>query len=73
LQFFSRIYEYHQGGGFLCICLKHVFGLLQFLFVVGFSTFLLQCVDYKVLFNERRGNETDVMRKRTVNVSPPLE
>ncbi|CAI4231308.1 unnamed protein product [Auanema sp. JU1783] len=49
-QFFSRIYEYHQGGGFMCITSRKVLGILQFIFVVFFSTFFLQCIDYDVMF-----------------------
>ncbi|VDK56497.1 unnamed protein product [Anisakis simplex] len=52
-QFFTRVYEYHQGGGLMCIFLSYIFSLLQFIFVVSFSTFLLQCVDYPVLFNTK--------------------
>uniref|UniRef100_A0A915C9M6 Autophagy-related protein 9 n=4 Tax=Parascaris univalens TaxID=6257 RepID=A0A915C9M6_PARUN len=52
-QFFTRVYEYHQGGGLTCICVSHILSLLQFVFVVSFSTFLLQCVDYPVLFNTK--------------------
>ncbi|VDM46992.1 unnamed protein product [Toxocara canis] len=52
-QFFTRVYEYHQGGGLMCICMSYVLSLLQFVFVVSFSTFLLQCVDYPILFNTK--------------------
>uniref|UniRef100_A0A9J2PRH8 Autophagy-related protein 9 n=1 Tax=Ascaris lumbricoides TaxID=6252 RepID=A0A9J2PRH8_ASCLU len=52
-QFFTRVYEYHQGGGLTCICVSHILSLLQFVFVVSFSTFLLQCIDYPVLFNTK--------------------
>ncbi|CAJ0939953.1 unnamed protein product, partial [Mesorhabditis belari] len=55
-QFFTRVYEYHQGGGYLCIAAKHVFSLAQFVFIVIFSTFFLQCIDYDVLF--RNTNST---------------
>ncbi|MFH4978527.1 hypothetical protein AB6A40_005236 [Gnathostoma spinigerum] len=51
--FFTRVYEYHRGGGFLCIVSQEIFSLLQFLFVVIFSTFLLECVDYQVLFKSK--------------------
>lgn len=49
-RFFTLVYEYHQGGGFLTIAVKKVFNLVQFVFVVSFSTFFLQCIDYDVLF-----------------------
>ncbi|VDM52276.1 unnamed protein product, partial [Angiostrongylus costaricensis] len=49
-RFFTLVYEYHQGGGFLTIALKKMLSLAQFVFVVTFSTFFTQCVDYDVLF-----------------------
>ncbi|KAK0411290.1 hypothetical protein QR680_005583 [Steinernema hermaphroditum] len=51
-QFFTRIYEYHQGGGFRCISLKHSLDLLQFIFIVCFATFWMQCIDYDLLFKK---------------------
>ncbi|KAL3985004.1 Autophagy protein Apg9 family protein [Acanthocheilonema viteae] len=52
-QFFTRVYEYHQNGGYLCIVIKHILTLLQFIFVVWFVTFLQTCVDYDVLFKNK--------------------
>uniref|UniRef100_A0A1I7T9X6 Autophagy-related protein 9 n=1 Tax=Caenorhabditis tropicalis TaxID=1561998 RepID=A0A1I7T9X6_9PELO len=49
-EFFTHIYEYHQNGGYLCIILQRIFSLLQFVFVMSFSTFFTQCVDYEFLF-----------------------
>ncbi len=49
-QFFVRIYEYHQKGGFVCMLVSDAFELFQFIFIVALSVFLLQCVDYDVLF-----------------------
>uniref|UniRef100_A0A158P9Y2 Autophagy-related protein 9 n=1 Tax=Angiostrongylus cantonensis TaxID=6313 RepID=A0A158P9Y2_ANGCA len=48
-RFFTLVYEYHQGSGFLTIALKKILSLAQFVFVT-FSTFFTQCVDYDVLF-----------------------
>ena len=48
--FFTRMYHYHQKHGFTCMMLKETLELLQFIFVVVFSTFLFNCVDYSVLF-----------------------
>jgi len=48
--FFTRMYHYHQKHGFTCMMLKETLELLQFIFVVVFSTFLFHCVDYSVLF-----------------------
>ncbi|CAG9539570.1 unnamed protein product [Cercopithifilaria johnstoni] len=52
-QFFTRVYEYHQNGGYLCIVIKHILTLLQFIFVVWFVTFLQARVDYDVLFKNK--------------------
>jgi len=48
--FFTRVYHYHQQHGFACMMLQEFLELVQFAFVVCFSTFLLKCVDYGVLF-----------------------
>ncbi|XP_062598344.1 autophagy-related protein 9A-like [Saccostrea cucullata] len=49
-EFFTRVYQYHQRGGFMCMMLSDILQLVQFLFVIGFSTFLLECVNYDILF-----------------------
>lgn len=51
--FFTRVYQYHQKHGFTCMMLQELLELVQFIFVVLFSTFLLQCVEYPVLFKEK--------------------
>ncbi|NWH72587.1 ATG9A protein, partial [Piaya cayana] len=48
-----NIYRFHQRNGFACMVLADAFELGQFAFVVAFSTFLLRCVDYDVLFANR--------------------
>uniref|UniRef100_A0A3B3VS16 Autophagy-related protein 9 n=1 Tax=Poecilia latipinna TaxID=48699 RepID=A0A3B3VS16_9TELE len=56
--FFTRIiYHYHQKNGFACMMLSEFFEL-QFLFVVTFTTFLVNCVEYDVLFANRAVNHT---------------
>ncbi|KAK5974154.1 Autophagy protein 9 [Trichostrongylus colubriformis] len=57
-RFFTLVYEYHQGGGFLTIAVKKAFSLVQFVFVVTFSTFFLQCIDYEVLFANKNMTTT---------------
>ncbi|RCN41063.1 autophagy protein Apg9 [Ancylostoma caninum] len=59
-RFFTLVYEYHQGGGFLTIAVKKIFGLAQFVFIVTFSTFFMQCVDYDVLFANKNVTATGV-------------
>ncbi|KAM6214555.1 autophagy-related protein 9B [Rhynchocyon petersi] len=49
---------YHQRNGFACILLEDVFQLGQFIFIVTFTTFLLRCVDYDVLFANQPNNQT---------------
>ncbi|XP_048867140.1 autophagy-related protein 9B [Brienomyrus brachyistius] len=56
--FFTRIYHFHQKNGFACMMLSEFFELVQFLFVVTFTTFLFNCVEYDVLFANRAVNHT---------------
>ncbi|XP_036855096.2 autophagy-related protein 9B [Manis javanica] len=56
--FFTKIYSYHQRNGFACIFLEDVFQLGQFVFIITFTTFLLRCVDYNVLFANQPNNGT---------------
>ncbi|XP_069853177.1 autophagy-related protein 9B isoform X1 [Dipodomys merriami] len=56
--FFTKIYSYHQRNGFVCILLEDIFQLGQFIFIVTFTTFLLRCVDYDVLFANQPNNRT---------------
>lgn len=64
-EFFTRVYHYHQRNGFLCMVLQDSLQLLQFMFVVLFTTFLVQCVDYNVLFDEVHRNQSQ--HKVTLN------
>ncbi|CAM9205175.1 unnamed protein product [Bubo scandiacus] len=45
-------------NGFACMMLSDIFELVQFLFVVTFTTFLLCCVEYDVLFANRPLNHS---------------
>ncbi|XP_020655810.3 autophagy-related protein 9B [Pogona vitticeps] len=56
--FFTKVYHFHQKNGFACMMLSDVFELVQFLFVVAFTTFLLCCMEYDVLFANRPVNHT---------------
>ncbi|XP_067650606.1 autophagy-related protein 9A-like [Haliotis asinina] len=56
--FFNRVYHYHQRHGFLCMVLEEILQLVQFVFVVVFSTFLIECVNYDVLFANIAYNHT---------------
>ncbi|PIO62037.1 autophagy protein Apg9, partial [Teladorsagia circumcincta] len=72
--FFTLVYEYHQGGGFLTIAVKKLFSLVQFVFVVAFSTFFTQCVDYEVLFANKNLTTTGekITGKRSFDVQKHL-
>ncbi|KAG8537711.1 hypothetical protein GDO81_024040, partial [Engystomops pustulosus] len=56
--FFTKIYHFHQKNGFACMVLSDFFELIQFLFVVTFTTFLFRCVEYDVLFANKPINHT---------------
>uniref|UniRef100_A0A8C5PN91 Autophagy-related protein 9 n=1 Tax=Leptobrachium leishanense TaxID=445787 RepID=A0A8C5PN91_9ANUR len=59
LSFTTRhIYHFHQKNGFACMVLSDFFELIQFLFVVTFTTFLFHCVEYDVLFANKPVNHT---------------
>uniref|UniRef100_H0V317 Autophagy-related protein 9 n=1 Tax=Cavia porcellus TaxID=10141 RepID=H0V317_CAVPO len=45
-------------NGFTCILLEDIFQLGQFLFVIIFTTFLLRCVDYDILFANQPSNSS---------------
>uniref|UniRef100_A0A8C4ZTP1 Autophagy-related protein 9 n=1 Tax=Gadus morhua TaxID=8049 RepID=A0A8C4ZTP1_GADMO len=54
--FFQRI---SFKNGFTCMLLGEIFELVQLLFVVGFTVFLANCVDYDILFANKFVNHTD--------------
>lgn len=51
--FFIRVYHYHQKNGFVCMLLQHLFELLQFIFVIFFTSFLFTCIDYDIVFRNK--------------------
>ncbi|KAG0265364.1 autophagy protein atg9 [Mortierella polycephala] len=44
--FLAKVYDYYVGKGMYTILLERCLNLLTFAFVIGFSTFLIGCVDY---------------------------
>lgn len=58
--FFSRMYRYHQRHGFACMLVQEILELVQFIFVVSFTVFLMHCVDYPILFRDQNINSTKV-------------
>ncbi|XP_023245456.1 autophagy-related protein 9A [Copidosoma floridanum] len=57
--FFTRMYYYHQKHGFICMILQEVFELVQFVYVIFFSIFLLHGLDYSILFEVNK-NKTSL-------------
>ncbi|XP_026874508.2 autophagy-related protein 9A [Electrophorus electricus] len=57
--FFQRVYNLHQKNGFTCMLLGEIFELVQLVFVVTFTVFLANCVDYDILFANKFVNHTD--------------
>uniref|UniRef100_A0A3Q3K0I3 Autophagy-related protein 9 n=1 Tax=Monopterus albus TaxID=43700 RepID=A0A3Q3K0I3_MONAL len=60
----NYVYNMHQKNGFTCMLLGEIFELvmcvfIQLLFVVGFTVFLANCVDYDILFANKFVNHTD--------------
>lgn len=48
--FFTRVYRYHRRHGFGCIILNQVLELVQFVFVVLFTVFLIHGINYQMMF-----------------------
>ncbi|KAJ0183714.1 hypothetical protein K1T71_000137 [Dendrolimus kikuchii] len=58
--FFTRMYRYYVRGGFYPMIMSDLFCLLQFIFIIWFSTFLVYCVNYPRLFrNDAEANRTE--------------
>lgn len=55
--FFTRVYEFHQQHGLLCMFLQSAFDISQYVFIIWFTTELRHCVDYDMLFSN--GNFTE--------------
>ncbi|KAF9211821.1 autophagy protein atg9 [Podila verticillata] len=55
--FLTKVYDYYVGKGMYTILLERCLNLLTFAFVIGFSTFLVGCVDYPRLRHSRHLDE----------------
>ncbi|KAI9758551.1 MAG: Golgi transport complex subunit 6 [Chaenotheca gracillima] len=66
--FLKDVYDYFIGNGIWCIVLSRVLNLLTLAFVVGFSTFLTMCVDYKKIPESKTMSQI-VIPKCTKNMS----
>ncbi|XP_043999047.1 autophagy-related protein 9A [Gambusia affinis] len=71
--FFQRVYNLHQKNGFTCMLLGEIFELVQLLFVVGFTVFLANCVDYDVLFANKFVNHTDSSKVTLPDAILPMD
>ncbi|KAI5290678.1 Autophagy- protein 9A, partial [Ascosphaera aggregata] len=47
--FLMEVYTYFRDNGIQSICLRRFLNLLTLAFVVGFSTFLVNCIDYRAI------------------------
>ncbi|KAI9868370.1 MAG: autophagy protein atg9 [Trichoglossum hirsutum] len=55
--FLKDVYDYYLGHGIWCILLSRTLNLLTSAFVVGFSTFLSMCVNYKKVPDSKKMSE----------------
>ncbi|VVC90702.1 unnamed protein product [Leptidea sinapis] len=68
--FYTRMYRYYIRGGFYPMMMSDLFYLLQFIFIVWFSTFLVHCVDYPRLFrNDPNANRSEKLSLNDVILS----
>ncbi|KAK6509543.1 autophagy protein atg9 [Arthrobotrys musiformis] len=58
--FLHRVYEYYLGKGIYCICLERFIGLLTVAFVVGFSTYIFNCIDFTKLRHSKSLEEVTI-------------
>ncbi|KAF2457572.1 autophagy protein Apg9-domain-containing protein [Lineolata rhizophorae] len=56
-RFLHEVYEYFAGHGIWSITLRRLLNLLKSAFVIGFSTFLTKCIDYKEIPKSQRMEE----------------
>ncbi|XP_023344796.1 autophagy-related protein 9A [Eurytemora carolleeae] len=58
--FFIKVYEYHQKHGFYVMMIQEYLELVQFIFIIMFTVFMTECIDYNLLFNndpEKQGKK----------------
>ncbi|TFY58771.1 hypothetical protein EVG20_g8028 [Dentipellis fragilis] len=65
--FLQEVYYYYEGKGIYSIALYRGLNLLTVGFVIGFSTFLLRCVDYSRIRPEQVTRLSDVVVGRCVS------
>ncbi|KAF9908199.1 autophagy protein atg9 [Linnemannia zychae] len=55
--FLARVYSYYVGKGMYTILLERCLNLMTFAFVIGFSSYLVGCVDYPKLRHSKHLSE----------------
>ncbi|KAI0362531.1 APG9-domain-containing protein [Trametes cingulata] len=65
--FLQEAYYYYEGKGIYSIALSRGLNLLTVGFVIGFSTFLLGCVDYSRIRHDKVTRLSEVVVKRCVS------
>ncbi|KAF8261690.1 autophagy protein Apg9-domain-containing protein [Lactarius quietus] len=65
--FLQEVYLYYHGKGIYSIALKRGLNLLTVGFVIGFSTFLLRCVDYSRVRADHVTRLSDIVVDRCVS------
>ncbi|KAF7363724.1 Autophagy-related protein 9 [Mycena sanguinolenta] len=65
--FLQEVYYYYEGKGIYSIALSRGLNLLTVGFVIGFSTFLLGCVDYSRIKHGQSMKLSDVVVNRCVS------
>jgi autophagy-related protein 9 len=73
--FFKNVYTYHQKSGFKVMLVQRTSELLQVLFILFFTVYLANCVNYDVLFNNKLADGKKFGEKITISdvASPPGE
>ncbi|KIM49348.1 hypothetical protein M413DRAFT_438535 [Hebeloma cylindrosporum] len=65
--FLQEVYSYYEGKGIYSIALSRGLNLLTVGFVIGFSTFILGCIDYSSLRRNSHSRLSDVIVQQCVS------
>lgn len=58
--FLTEVYDYYMGNGFYCICLKNMLDFLTLMFLISFSSFMGNCIDYEKLTQKEGSSLKDI-------------
>lgn len=72
--FFTRIYLYHQRGGFVCILMRGLFDLFKVAYSVILCLFLMYFINYDVIFqdNASKNNVTGGIDVKKISISDAI-